>query len=157
MVIRPTLKPTGFVAIVSLLIVSTIAMFFALNMLMDGLKNSSLSLNSFNDQAARTSALICAEDLLLRLKQQEQFNENIQYNFANGDSCSATLTWFAPVSVPPHKTERLVNVDITGVSQGFSRSFRYELRVTKFNLNHADGSLNYMNTIDFIAINELIS
>jgi len=148
-------KPQGFIAIVSLLIVTTITMFFAIGMLLDGVSNASLSLSSIYYEDARINMNTCLEDFLLRLKQEEQFSQNLNYQIADENSCSTTIEWFDPTPVAPGIVERLANLEVTGVSQGFTRTFRYELRIARHDVNYSDGSLDYLNNIDFISITEL--
>ena len=150
-------KPQGFIAIVSLLIVTTIAMFFAMGMLMDGVTNASLSLSSIYYEDSRINVNICLEDVLYRIKQEETFNQNLNYNISDGNSCSTTITWFEPQQVAQGIVERLATLDVTGVSHNFSRTFRYELRVARFDVNYSDGSLDYLNNIEFVSITELTS
>jgi len=147
-------KPEGFIAIASLLIVATVSMFFAISMLRDGISNSSLSLDSIFYENARANANSCLEDVLLRVRREEQFNRSLSYNLSDHDSCSATLTWFAATEVKPGLTERLLNIDITGVSNGFTREFHHEARVARYDVNYADGTIQHMNTIDFVSMNE---
>lgn len=148
-------KPQGFIAIVSLLIVTTIAMFFAMNMLLDGVNNASLSLSSIYYEDARINMNTCLEDVLFRIKQEEVFNRNINYQITDNDSCSTTIEWFDPIIVSPGVSERLANLEATGVSYGFTRTFRHELRIARHDVNYSDGSLEYLNNIDFISISEL--
>lgn len=148
-------KPQGFIAIVSLLIVTTIAMFFAMGMLMDGVTNASLSLSSIYYEDSRINMNICLEDVLYRIKQEEAFSLDLNYNISDDNSCSTTITWFESTPVAQGIVERLATLDVTGTSHNFSRTFRYELRVARFDVNYSDGSLDYLNNIDFISITEL--
>lgn len=150
-------KPKGFIALLSLLIVSTVSMFFALSILMDGVANAALSLNSLYYEDARINVHTCIEDVLMRLKLEQQFNRNLSYTIAPSNTCSTTMTWFAPHQVSPGITERLANVLVTGVSHSFTRHFLYEFRVTRYDVNQSDGSLDYMNVIDYIAVAEQTS
>jgi hypothetical protein len=150
-------KKGGFVALLSLLIVATVTMYFAFAMLMDGVNNAALSLNSIYYEDARIDAHSCIEDTLYRMKQEAQFSRNLSYTLAQGDSCSTAMTWFNPVQVKVGVSQRLVNVDVTGVSHSFTRKFRYQLRQTQYTINHADGTYGYMNNIDYIAVDELTS
>jgi len=155
--IKQKSKPKGFIAIVSLLIVATVAMFFSMSMLLDGVNNASLSLNSLFYEGANINATACAEDALIRIKKEEQFNRNLNYTISDDNTCSSSIQWFQENPVAFGITERLANLDVTGVSNGFTRSFRYELRVLKYDVNHADGTLEHMKTINFTSINELTS
>ena len=51
----------------------------------------------------------------------------------------------------------LANLDVTGVSNGFTRVYRYELKITKYDVNYSDGNLDFMNNIDIISMTEVIS
>ena len=141
----------------SLLIVTTIAMFFAMNMLLDGVNNASLSLSSIYYEDARINMNTCLEDVLLRIKQEEVFSRNLSYQITDDDSCSTTIEWFDSILISPGISERLANLEVTGISYGFTRTFRYELRIARHDINYSDGSLEYLNNIDFILISELIN
>jgi hypothetical protein len=130
-------------------------MFFALSMLMDGVTNASLSLNSIYSEDARINAHTCIEDVLRRMKLEQQFNRNLNYTISPLNTCSTALQWFEEHTVAPGLHERLVNVDATGVSHGFTRTLRYELRVTRYDIPRNDGTSGNMNAIDFISVNEL--
>jgi hypothetical protein len=147
-------KPKGIIAIVSLLIIATIAMLFAVSMLMDGVKNASLSNGSISYENARINATACAEDVFMRIMKEAQFTRNLNYTFSPNNTCSTVITWFTETSVKTGLTQRLVNLDVTGVSAGFTRVFHYGLKVLKFDVNHLDGTLTHMNTINFISITE---
>lgn len=147
-------KPEGFIAIASLLIVATVSFFFAISMLKDGISNSSLSLNSIFYENARANANNCLEDVLLRIKHEEEFNSGVSYVFSDQDSCLATLTWFAPFEVRFGTTERMLEIDVAGISNGFIRNFHYEARVARYDVNYSNGIVEHMNTIDFISIDE---
>lgn len=148
-------KPQGFIAIVSMLIVTTVAMFIAIGMLLDGVSNASLSLSSISYENARINTNVCLQDALIKIKQEETYSNPISYDLMDGNSCSAAVQWFAPQQVAQGIVERLANLDATGVSNGFTRTFRYELRVERYDVNHSDESFEYMNTIDFVSITEL--
>jgi len=147
-------KQKGFIALLSLLIVSTVSMFFALSILMDGVANAALSLNSLYYEDARINVHTCIEDVLMRLKLEQQFNRNLNYAIAPDNTCSTVMTWFAPHQVSAGVTERLVNVLVTGVSHNFTRNFLYELRQTRYDVHLSDGSLKFMNSLDYIAVTE---
>jgi hypothetical protein len=151
---KPNQKPKGIIAIVSLLIISTIAMLFAVNMAMDGVKNASLSNNSISYESARINAITCAEDVFMRIKQETQFTKNLNYTLSTGNTCSTTITWFAETTVRTGLKQRLVNLDVTGVNSGFSRVFHYGLQVSTFDINHLDGTVTHMKTLDFMSITE---
>ncbi|MBI5421668.1 hypothetical protein HZA44_00855 [Candidatus Peregrinibacteria bacterium] len=155
--IESTHRPQGFIAILSLLIVATVTMFFAIAMLMDGVSNAALSLNSIYTEDARINVHTCIEDVLYRLRLEQQFNQNLNYTISEGNTCSTTMTWFAPSQVAPGTVERLVNVDVVGTSHNFTRHFRYDLRVTRYTVNNPDGTYGYTNTVDYIAVSELAS
>ena len=154
MVIKKS-KPKGFVAIISLLIISTIVMFFALNMLSDGITNASLSFNSVYHEDARINVSVCLEDVLYRIKQEETFNQNLNYTISDDDSCETTIVWGAPVVVSSQITERQADLDIVSESNNFERTFSYVLKVTRYDVNHPDGTTDYTNTIDILSIDEI--
>ena len=147
-------KPKGFIAIVSLLIVASIAMLFAMTMLLDGVRNASLSISSINYESARINMTTCLEDVLLRIKLEDEYTRNLDYTLSDGNSCTTSIVWFAENQVAPGITERLVELDVTGVSNNFTRIFSYDLKVARFDINNSDGSLDYMKTIDFMNIEE---
>jgi hypothetical protein len=156
MVITRNKKPQGFIAILSLLIITTISMIFAMSMLKDGLDNASASLSSIYYENARTNVITCFEDTLLRIKKETAFSGNLDYTITDKDSCSTDIEWFSPQQIKPGVKETLVNLDITGVSNGFIRTYRYELKITKYDVNYADGNLDFMNNIDIISMQEII-
>lgn len=147
-------KPKGFIAIVSLLIITTIAMFFAMSMLKDGVENAALSLSSIYYEDARANAITCLEDTLLRLKREQAFERPVTYNLDDRESCSTSLQWFAPQQIRPGLTQRLVDLRVMGASHDFQRTFDYGLRVNRFDVNHPDRPLDYLNTIDILSLNE---
>jgi len=148
-------KPKGFIAIVSLLIISAVALTFAMLMLKDGVENASLSLHSIYYDDARINVNACLEDVLLRIKKEEQFSRNLNYAISSHDSCSTTMEWFDPQQINPFIIERLVEVQITGTSHNFTRTFNYGLKVAQHKLYQADGSLQYLNNINVISIDEI--
>ena len=147
----------GFIAIVSLLIVAAIAMLFAIGMLLDGVDNAALSLSSINYEQSRVNVVSCLEDTLYRIRQEEKFDQTLNYQLTTDQSCSVVIEWFAPQQVTLGIVERLANLDITGQSQGFSRTFRYELKISRHDVHHANGTFEYMNTIDVMSLSELFS
>lgn len=147
-------KPQGFIAIVSLLIISTVTMFFAFNMLSDGITNASLSFNSVYFEDARINMYVCLEDTLLRMKNESQFTTNLNYTISSDDSCVSNIQWGTPTQTSPGVLETPVTLNVTGTSNGYTRSFTYGLKVTQFDVNLLDGSLDYMNTIDILSIIE---
>jgi hypothetical protein len=153
-VVRTHEKPKGFIAIVTLLIVAGVAMAFAISMLMDGLGNATLSVSSIKYENARINAMTCVEDALLRIRKEETFLRDLDYSIGPDSGCETEIQWFEENPVAPGVTERLVNLDVTGTSNEFERSFRYELRVKKFVVNHTDGTQQAMNAIEFISITE---
>ncbi len=144
----------GFIALLSLLIVSTVSMFFAISILMDGVANAALSLNSLYYEDARINVHTCIEDVLMRLKLEQQFNRPLNYTISEANTCSTVMTWFPPNQVSPGVSERLVNVLVTGASHNFTRQFLYELRVNRYDVHYPDGSMDYMNTLNYIAVTE---
>jgi len=150
-------KTKGFIAIISLLIITTISMIFAMSMLKNGVDNASLSLSSIFYENARMNAITCLEDTLYRIKQEEVFNENLNYTITNEDSCTTTINWFEPQQTAPGIIERLADLEVIGISNNFTRTFSYGLKISKFDVNYSDGSLDYMNNFDIISIEELAS
>ena len=150
-------KSKGFIAIVSLLIVATISMFIAVGMLLDGVNNASLSLSSIYYENTRINVNTCAQEMLIRIKRENAYNEPINYTLSDDNTCSATITWFAPQQIAPGIVERLADLEVTGTSHGFTRTFRYELRRDRYNINYSSGALEYFNNIEFISITELNS
>jgi len=149
-------KSKGFIAIVSLLIITTIAMLFAMSMLKEGVDNASLSLNSIFYEDARINAISCAEDVFLRIRQEGQFSRNLNYALSSGNSCSTTtIQWGTPIQVKTGVITRLATLDIMGVSNGFTRTFRYALNIYQFDVNYSDGGLTHMNTIRINSLEEL--
>lgn len=157
MTLRKIDKSQGFIAIVSLLIITTISMIFAMTMLKDGLENATASVGGIYYENARINATTCLEDTLLRIKQESNFSRNLAYTITNEDSCSTNIEWFLPQQIKPGVAETLANLDVTGVSNGFTRQYRYELRITKYDINYPDGGLDFMNNIDIISIEEITS
>ena len=147
-------KPKGFIAIVSLLIITTVAMFFAVQMLLDGVNNAALSLNGIYYERARFNIDTCLDDTLMRIQKESQFNRNLSYNISDLDSCSTTILWLPPSQIKPGVTERLVNLTVTGISKGFTRTFDYDLRIVTYDVNSLDSITRKMNRIDFISIDE---
>ena len=148
-------KPRGFIAITSLLIISSVAMTFAMLMLKDGVENASLSLHSIYYDNARININVCLEDALMRIKNEEQFTRNLNYAISEYDSCSTTMEWFDPQQINPFIIERLVDVEITGASHNFTRTFNYGLKIAQHKLYKTDGSLEYLNNINVISIDEI--
>lgn len=147
----------GFVAILSLLIIATISMIIAMTLLKDGVDNASLSLSSIHYENAKFNSTICLEDTLVRIKLEEQFNRNLDYALETGQSCSTIIQWFTPQEITPGRWETLVSLEVGGTSGNFVRTFDYSLKVKRIDVNHTDGSLEYINNIDIISIEELTS
>ncbi len=148
-------KPQGFIAIVSLLIVATIAMFFAIGMLLDGVDNASLSLSSIHYESARINANTCLEDMLIRIRQEEKFERDLDYTILDDETCQTAIEWFAPQMVAQGIVERLVSLTVTGVSHGFTRTFEYDLKISRHDVYYDDGSFEYYNVIDIVDMDEL--
>lgn len=140
---------------ISMLVVAGVATFFALNMLMDGLDNAVLSTNSVYYENARMNVLTCLEDYLLRIKKNPSFTSPLNYTISEDNTCSATSTWFPENQVSFGISEQLATLDLAGASQDFSRTFRYEIRVKKFDVHEVDGSVKFTKSIDFISVSEL--
>ena len=147
----------GFIAILSLLIITTISMITAMTLLKDGVDNASLSLSSIFYENAKLNSTICVEDTLIRIKQEQQFIRNLNYTLDAGQSCSTIIQWYTPQQTAPDRWETLVDLEVTGTSSGFSRSFDYALKVERIDVNHTDGTLEYINNIDIISIEEINS
>ena len=147
----------GFVAIVSILIISTISMFFAISMLTDGINNAALSVNSLNYENAHINMSSCLDDALMRIKREAQFSGALNYNLYQGNSCSSSIIWASETPVKTGLVRRQATLDVTGVSNNFTRKFRYVLNVLKFTVNHNDGLVQYMNTINIDSITEINS
>ncbi len=150
-------KNEGFIAIISLLIIATISMVIAMTILKDGVKNASLSLTSIYYEDARINASICLEDTLMRIKLEDQFSENLNYSIAENEGCSTTIAWQTPQQIGTGLTETVVNLSVTGTDHNFSRTFDYELKIKKNDVNHTDGSLEYINNININSIEEVTS
>lgn len=150
-------KNKGFIAILSLLIIATISMIIAMSLLKEGVDNASLSLSSIYYENAKLNSTICLEDTLMRMKQEEQFSSNLNYTLDTGQSCSTIIQWYTPQEVTTGRWETLVDLEVTGTSSNFTRSFNYELKVNRIDVNHTDGSLDYINNIEMISIEEIAS
>jgi len=157
MVISRNKKSQGFIAILSLLIITTISMIFAMSILKDGMENAGASLSSIYYEKARINAITCTEDVLQRIKLEERFSGNLEYTISNDDSCSAQISWFTPQQIKLGVTETLANLDVTGMNNNFIRKYRYELKITKYDVNYPDGNLDYINNIDIISMEEITS
>lgn len=144
----------GFIAITSLLIITTIAMVLAMSMLMDGISNSSLSLDSIYYEDARINAKTCLEDVILRIRQEYEFDRDLDYQISEHHSCLTTIEWGIPQVISPTKTERLVDLTIVGKGYHFERTFLYELKVVRFEVSRPDDITDYLNSVHFISINE---
>lgn len=140
-----------------MLIVATIAMLFAIGMLIDGVDNAALSLSSIYYEEARVNSISCLEDSLYRIRQEEKFEQNLDYQLSDDQACSTVIEWFPPQQVALGIVDRLANLDITGQSHGFVRTFRYELKVSRHDVHYDDGSFEYMNVIDVMSLTELFS
>ncbi|MBU1017969.1 hypothetical protein KKA33_02970 [Patescibacteria group bacterium] len=150
-------KPQGFIAIVSLLIVATIAMFFAIGMLLDGVNNASLSLSSIYYESARVNANTCLDDALSRIRQEEKFERNLNYSILENESCQTTIEWFAPQQIALGIVERLASLIVTGISHSFTRTFEYDLKIARHDVHYDDGAFEYYNVIDIVDMNELVN
>lgn len=147
----------GFIAILSLLIIATISIIIAMTLLKDGVDNASLSISSIHYENAKLNSTICLEDSLIRMKMEDQFNQNLNYTFDTGQSCSSNIQWYTPQQTGVGRWETLVDLEVSGTSNNFTRSFDYELKIKKTSVNQTDGSLEYVNNIDIISITELSS
>jgi len=148
-------KNKGFIAILSLLIISTISMIIAITILRDGVDNASLSLFSIYYENARINTISCVEDTFVRIKLEAEFNQNISYDFGENQSCSTDISWSVPQIINPQLTETLVSLNVTGKSNNFTRNFNYALKVKKYQVNNADSSIQYTNTINIISVTEV--
>jgi hypothetical protein len=147
----------GFIAILSLLIIATISMVIAMTLLKDGVDNASLSISSIHYENAELNSTICLEDTLIRMQMEEQFNQNLNYTLETGQSCSSIIQWYSPQQTGSGRWETLVDLEVSGTSNNFTRSFDYELKVKKSSVNYTDGTVEYINNIDIISITELNS
>jgi len=150
-------KPQGFIAIISLLIISTVSMIIAMSILKDGVDNAALSLSSIYYENARINASICAEDILLRIKKEDQFSSNLNYTIDLNQNCTTTIQWYTPQQVSPGITEMLADLTVTGTSNNFVRTFNYGLKIDKYDVNYLDGSQQYTNIIDILTLEEVSS
>lgn len=147
----------GFIAILSLLIIATISMIIAMTLLKDGIDNASLSISSVHYENAKLNSTICLEDSLIRMQMEEQFNQNLNYTLETGQSCSSIIQWYTAQQTGVGRWETLVDLEVSGTSNNFTRSFDYELKVKKISVNHTDGTVEYVNNIDIISITALSS
>ncbi len=147
-------KPKGFIAIISILIITTISMIFAMSILKSGINNATLSIDSIYYENARINVNICLEDTLYRIKQEEEFSQNLNYTISDEDSCSTTIEWYEPQLVDTGRTDTLVYLEITGISGNFTRTYDYGLKVSRYDVNYSDGTLEYMNNISINYIEE---
>jgi hypothetical protein len=147
-------KPKGFIAIISLLIIATISMTIAMTILKDGVDNASLSLSSIYYENARINASICLEDVLLRIKLENQFSTNLNYNLGTNQNCSTNIQWYTPQQIAPGITETLADLTVTGTSSNFVRTFSYGLKIDTHDVNFLDGSIMHTNIIDITGIDE---
>jgi len=147
----------GFIAILSLLIIATISMIIAMTLLKDGVDYASLSLSSIYYENAKLNSTVCLEDSLIRMKQEEQFGQNLNYTLEIGQSCSTIIQWYTPQEVETGRWETLADLEVSGTSGNFTRSFNYALKVKRIDVNDTDGNLNYINNIDIISIEESTS
>ena len=145
----------GFIAIISLLIIGTISMIISMTLLKDGVDNAALSLYSIYYENAKINSVICLEDTLLRIKLEDQFNKNLDYVFSEGQGCSTTIQWYTPQQTGLGTVETLIDLTVSGTSQNFTRSFIYDLMIRKHDVNYLDGSLEYVNNINIISIEEI--
>ena len=157
MTLKKNKNNKGFIAILSLLIISTISMIIAMTLLKDGVDNASLSLSSVYYENAKLNSTVCLEDSLVRIKLEEQFNQNLNYTLEIGQSCASIMQWYAAQEVEEGRWETLVDLEVSGTSGNFTRTFNYELKIKRVAVNHTDGSLEYINNIDIISIEELTS
>ncbi|MBU1015699.1 hypothetical protein KJ657_01275 [Patescibacteria group bacterium] len=145
----------GFIAILSLLIITTISMIIAITLLKDGVDNAALSLSSIYYENAKLNSIICLEDSLIRIKKEEQFNQNLDYTIGAGQSCSSTIQWYPTQQTGTGRWEALVDLEVGGGSSNFTRTFDYQLKVKKITVNNTDGTIEYVNEIDIISIEEI--
>lgn len=128
-----------------------------MTLLKDGIDNASLSLQSIHYENAKLNSTICLEDNLIRIKMEEQFNSNLNYTIEEGQSCSSIIQWYTSQQTEPGVQETLVDLEVNGISNNFTRTFNYALKIKRFDVNHVDGTLEYINEIDIISIEELTS
>jgi hypothetical protein len=150
-------KSKGFIAILSLMIVTMVSMMIGIALLMSGVDNAALSVSSIHFENAKLDATVCLEDSLIRVKRENEFAQNLSYEIADGHSCSSTIQWFTPVQTGVGRQETLVNLQISGTSSNFTRTFDYALKVKRVEVNHTDGTVEYTNGIDIISVQEVTS
>lgn len=150
-------KNKGFIAILSLLIVTTISMLLAISLLKEGVDNASLSLSSIHFENAKLNATVCLEDTLIRIRKENQFNQNLNYEIADGHGCTSDIQWYAPQVTGPGRQETLVDLTIGGTSGNFTRTFDYALKIKRVEVSHTDGTMEYVNDIDIISSAEITS
>jgi hypothetical protein len=147
-------KPKGFIAIISLMIISSISLILAMSMLKRGVDNASLSLSGIYYENARINAAVCFEDAMLRIKKENKFSRNLNYEITDEDSCSTVITWGASEQISTGVVKTPAVLETTGVSDSFTRTFRYGLEIVKHNVNHSSGPLSYINIINVMSIQE---
>lgn len=145
----------GFIAIVSLLIIATISIIIAMTILKEGVDNASLSLSSIYYEDARINANICLEDTLMRIKYEDEFTRNLNYSIDEGEGCTTTIQWQAPQVIRQGITETIAELSVSGTAHGFIRTFDYELKIRKFDVNHTDETIEYSNIITITSIEEI--
>ena len=86
-----TKKSRGYVALVSVLVVSAVGLAVASSLLLLGLSYSKSSLALSQSDIAKSLADACAEDALQHIRDNTAYSGTATLNL-NGDSCSSTVT-----------------------------------------------------------------
>lgn len=128
-----------------------------MTLLKSGVDNASLSLQSIYYENAKLNSAICLEDSLIRIKAEEQFGRNLNYTIETGQNCSSIIQWYTPQQTGPGRQETLVDLEVSGTSSNFTRTFEYSLKVKRIDVNNTNGTLEYVNEIDIISIDEISS
>lgn len=145
----------GFIAIVSILIIATISMIIAISLLQSGVDNASLSMYSIHYENAKMNSNICVEDTLYRIRLESQFTRNLDYELGENQGCTTDIQWYAPQPAGTGTLETLVDLTVAGTSKNFTRTFKYSLRIKTHDVNHLDGSRQYINNVNIISIEEI--
>ena len=103
------------------------------------------------------NSIICLEDTLLRIKQEYQFNTDLDYTIESGQGCTTDITWYTPQAGAPGTTETLVDLTVTGTTNNFTRTFDYQLKIKKHDVNKLDATVEYINDINIISFEEVAS
>jgi len=78
-------KKNGYIALVSLLIISSITLFIAVNANLFGISESRMALDRANSSKAFYLANLCAEEALIKLKDDSNYSGNETINTSRGN------------------------------------------------------------------------